>query len=300
MVHSFQHYNSNRIQDLIHPVEALCVLDGDVKFLPQLLKRLIGRQSFTSTSPSPHMSSCGGQDDSDDNLCAARLQFMLSTHSRAFSRSALFTERMRRYESSRTAFRLIFISKRFGIFCNNLPAEGRDQMGRVRVASSPAQESSAWDHPARRKTNRVFHWERCGPPNRPAGRQSPERPRGSGSAEETLQETRGVRAGSRSDEHLHQSVLQLGPRLVPRLGPRLVPLLGLPGSSVQQILYGEVRKNCDYKSCRQPRRGIRPIAEQNMTHRLVGAQLASCGRRNKGVSQIFTKWEELLRAVGWR
>lgn len=46
--------------------------------------------------------------------------------------------------------------------------------------------------------------------------------------------------------------------------------------------------------------GIRPIAEQRMTHRLVGAQLASCGRRNKGVSQIFTKWEELLRAVGWR
>lgn len=29
---------------LIHPVEALCILDGDVEFLPQLFKRLIRRQ----------------------------------------------------------------------------------------------------------------------------------------------------------------------------------------------------------------------------------------------------------------
>lgn len=37
-------YSSVTAQALINPVEALCILDGDVKFLPQLLKRLIRRQ----------------------------------------------------------------------------------------------------------------------------------------------------------------------------------------------------------------------------------------------------------------
>lgn len=35
------HFNT---QVLIHPIEALCILNGNVKFLPQFLKRFIWRQ----------------------------------------------------------------------------------------------------------------------------------------------------------------------------------------------------------------------------------------------------------------
>lgn len=36
--------NSSTAEALIHPVKALCILNGNVKFLPQFLKRFIGRQ----------------------------------------------------------------------------------------------------------------------------------------------------------------------------------------------------------------------------------------------------------------
>lgn len=38
------HFSSSTPPTLIHPVKALCILNGDVQFLPQLLKRLIGRE----------------------------------------------------------------------------------------------------------------------------------------------------------------------------------------------------------------------------------------------------------------